>query len=119
MKIRCLVEREGNRHVLRVEGIPYTFERNEHGHLIAEVNNEEHIRWMMRSTSYQAYSPPKIIQEEVVSAAEVSVNPIFQDGPGEYGGLVLHEPEPEQPEAAEETPAPKVRRLRNPSRKKR
>ena len=105
MKIRCLVEREGNRHVLRVEGIPYTFERNEHGHLIAEVHNAEHIRWMMRSTSYQAYSPPKIIREEVVS--EVA------------GADLTPEPEPEQPEPAEETPAPKVRRLRNPSRRKR
>lgn len=105
MKIRCLVEREGNRHVLRVEGIPYTFERNEHGHLIAEVHNAEHIKWMMRSTSYQTYSPPKLIQEEVVS--EVA------------GADLAPEPEPEQPEAAEEESAPKVRRLRNPSRRKR
>ena len=106
MQIRCLVEREGNRHVLRVEGIPYTFERNERGHLVTEVTNYEHIKWMMRSSSYAAYREPKVIHTGVVS--EVA------------GEDLAHEPEPEQPEATEEAPAKDVRhKLRNPSRKKR
>ena len=96
MQIRCLVEREGNRHVLRVEGIPYTFERNEHGHLITDVTNGEHIHWMMRSTSYQAYAPPKIIQEAVQSAVESA-------------DLA---PEPEQIEEAPAAPKPMRKRGR-------
>ena len=103
MLIQLLVEREGDEHVLRVEGVRHTFRRNGYGHLVTEVTNPEHIKWMMRSTSYQVYSPPKIIHEEVRENLEEAA---------------AVDPEPTSP--VEESPAkPGLRKLRAPKRGKR
>lgn len=95
MLIQLLVEREGDEHVLKVEGVRHTFRRNGHGHLVAEVTNPEYIRWMIQrgGSSYCVYQEPKLTGE------------ILED-------VLVPDAEPaEEPE----TPKP-VRKLRAPSR---
>jgi len=57
MLIQCLIEREGDTHTVRLEGRRYKFERNEHGAMVCDVHNQEHIRWMLMSSSYREYKP--------------------------------------------------------------
>jgi len=64
MLIQCLIEREGDTHTVRLEGRRYKFERNEHRAMVCEVNNKEHIRWMLMSASYREYPPDEIVHVE-------------------------------------------------------
>jgi len=64
MLIQCLIEREGDTHVIRLENIRHEFTRNERGDVVCEVHNQEHIRWMLKSSSYREYAPDRIIHVE-------------------------------------------------------
>ncbi len=58
MLIQCLIEREGDTHTTRLENTRYRFRRNDHGDMVCDVHNQEHINWMLKSASYQEYVPP-------------------------------------------------------------
>lgn len=60
MLIQCLIEREGDTHIVRLENVRYKFQRNERGDLVCDVHNQEHIRWMLMSSSYREYAPDNI-----------------------------------------------------------
>jgi len=55
MLIQCLIEREGDTHIVRLEKIRYKFQRNECGDMVCEVTNKEHLVWMLGATSYRQY----------------------------------------------------------------
>lgn len=59
MLIQCVVEREGNEHLTRLENRRYQFKRNDNGNMVCEVSNKEHIKWMLSSSSYREYLPPE------------------------------------------------------------
>jgi len=64
MLMELLVQREGDTHVARLENIRYRFTRNEQGVMVCEVNNGEHVRWMLKSSSYRAYVPGEVKTEQ-------------------------------------------------------
>jgi len=57
MLIQCLIEREGDTQITKLEGRHYKFARNEQGAMVCDVHNQEHIRWMLMSSSYREYKP--------------------------------------------------------------
>jgi len=61
MLIQLLIEREGDTHIARLENVRYKFKRNEHGDMVCDVNNKEHILWMLMSASYREYAPREIV----------------------------------------------------------
>ncbi len=63
MLIQCLIEREGDTHITRLENVRYKFQRNEQGDMVCDVHNKEHINWMLKSASYQEYVPSKVVQD--------------------------------------------------------
>jgi hypothetical protein len=59
MIIECVVPREGNEHLVKIENYRHKFKRNEHGAMVCLIHNEEHLKWMLSSSSYREYVPPK------------------------------------------------------------
>lgn len=61
MQVRLLVERDQNECIVKLAGTAYKFKRNEHGHLVTEISDVEHIKWVNDplNTSFVQYVPPK------------------------------------------------------------
>lgn len=62
MQVQLLVERDQSECIVKLAGTSYKFKRNEHGDFVADITNEEHIRWVsnpFHNTSFKVYSPPK------------------------------------------------------------
>ena len=73
MHLQLLVERDQNECIVKLAGTAYKFKRNEHGHLVSEITDQEHIKWVSdptHNTSFKMYSAPeKKIIDEVVDEA--------------------------------------------------
>jgi hypothetical protein len=77
MQVQLFVERDQNECIVNLAGTAYKFKRNEHGHLVSEITDQEHIKWVMdpyRNTAFKAYSAPKnkIIEKVVDDAVPVA-----------------------------------------------
>jgi hypothetical protein len=77
MQVQLFVERDQNECIVNLAGTAYKFKRNEHGHLVSEITEQEHIKWVTdpcNNTAFKAYSVPekKIIEEVVDDAAPVA-----------------------------------------------
>lgn len=76
MQVQLFVERDQNECIVNLAGTAYKFKRNEHGHLVSEITDQEHIKWVTdpnHNTAFKAYSAPeKKISEEGV-AEEVTI----------------------------------------------
>ena len=62
MEIQLLVERDQDECFVKLVGTTYKFRRNEHGHLVTEINDLETIKWVSNprhNTSFRPYSPPE------------------------------------------------------------
>ena len=73
MQVQLFVERDQSECIVNLAGTAYKFKRNEHGHLVSEITDQEHIKWVTdpyNNTAFKAYSvPKKKIIEEVVDVA--------------------------------------------------
>ena len=71
MQVQLFVERDQNECIVNLAGTAYKFKRNEHGHLVSEITDQEHIKWVTdpnHNTAFKAYSAPeKKISEEGVA----------------------------------------------------
>ena len=68
MQVQLLVERDQNECIVKLAGRAYKFKRNEYGHLVSDITDQEHIKWASdptHNTSFKLYSEPKKIIEEV------------------------------------------------------
>jgi hypothetical protein len=78
MMVQLLVERDQNECIVKLAGTAYKFKRNEYGHLVSDITDQDHIKWVSdptHNTSFKIYSAPKkkIIEEvtdEVAPAAD-------------------------------------------------
>ena len=62
MQVRLFVERDQNECIVNLAGTAYRFKRNEYGHLVSDITDEEHIAWVsnpMHNASFRVYSPPE------------------------------------------------------------
>lgn len=61
MQVRLMVERGQDEYLAKLGGKAYSFKRNEHGHLVAEITDLPTIEWITdpRNTAFQPYSPPE------------------------------------------------------------
>lgn len=79
MLIQLLVERDQNTCFVKLAGTAYKFERNEHGHLVANITDVEHIRWVNDpiNTSFKEYRLPKptIVEETVEDTVDTGEVP--------------------------------------------
>ena len=70
MQVQLLVERDQNERIVKLAGTAYKFKRNEYGHLVSEITDQDDIKWVLdphHNTAFKAYSAPKKkIIEEVV-----------------------------------------------------
>ena len=84
MQVQLLVERDQNECVVKLAGMAYKFKRNESGHLVSEITDGEHIKWVsdpMHNTSFKIYgAPKKKIIEEVID--EVVVGKVVEEVEG-------------------------------------
>jgi len=78
MLIQCLIEREGDTQITKLEGRHYKFARNEQGAMVCDVHNQEHIRWMLRSSSYREYAPPESVSKEA-PALTTTIGDLIKD----------------------------------------
>lgn len=71
MQVQLLVERDQNECIVKLAGTAYKFKRNEYGHLVSEITDQEHIKWVsdpMHNTSFRLYNVPKKKVIDVVDA---------------------------------------------------
>ena len=75
MQVQLLVERDQNECIVNLAGTAYKFKRNDHGHLVSDITDQEHIKRIsdpFHSTVFKEYSVQKKITEEVVDDAVVT-----------------------------------------------
>lgn len=63
MQVQLLVERDQSTCVVKLDGYAYTFKRNKYGHLVSNIDNEDHLRWVAdpsHNTSFRIYAEPKV-----------------------------------------------------------
>ena len=75
MQVQLFVERDQNECIVNLAGTAYKFKRNEHGHLVSEITDQEHIKWVTdpyHNTAFKEYNVLKKIIEEVVDDAVVT-----------------------------------------------
>ena len=87
MQVQLLVERDQNECIVKLAGRAYKFKRNEYGHLVSDITDQEHIRWASdptHNTSFKLYSEPKkkIIEEVANEVAEKVVEEAGMVAPG-------------------------------------
>ena len=75
MQVQLLVERDQNECIVRLAGTAYKFKRNGYGHLVSDITDQEHIKWVSdptHNTSFKLYREPKkkIIEEVADEVAE-------------------------------------------------
>ena len=72
MQIQLLVERDQNECIVNLAGTAYKFKRNDHGHLVSDITDQEHIKRIsdpFHNTAFKEYNVLKTITEEVVDDA--------------------------------------------------
>ena len=75
MQVQLFVERDQSECIVNLAGTAYKFKRNEHGHLVSEITDQEHIKRIsdpFHSTAFKEYNVLKKITEEVVDDAVVT-----------------------------------------------
>ena len=75
MQVQLLVERDQNECIVNLAGTAYKFKRNDHGHLVSDITDQEHIKRIsdpFHSTAFKEYNVLKKITEEVVDDAVVT-----------------------------------------------
>jgi len=75
MQVQLFVERDQSECIVNLAGTAYKFKRNEHGHLVSEITDQEHIKWVTdpyHNTAFKEYNVLKKIIEEVVDDAVVT-----------------------------------------------
>ena len=84
MLVQLLVERDQNECTVKLAGMVYKFKRNESGHLVSDITDGEHIKWVSdptHNTSFKIYGiPKKKIIEEVID--EVVVGKVVEEVEG-------------------------------------
>ena len=88
MKVRLFVERDQNECVVNLAGTAYRFKRNEYGHLVSDITDEEHIAWVsnpMHNASFRVYSlpEPKAAPEVAAEAVAQTVSVKAEENPRE------------------------------------
>ncbi|MFZ4436808.1 MAG: hypothetical protein ACOYOS_00110 [Syntrophales bacterium] len=82
MQVQLLVERDQNECIVKLAGRSYRFKRNENGHLVSDITDLDHIKWVsdpMHNTSFRLYSVPErnvieeVIEDVVVEQVEEKV----------------------------------------------
>ena len=69
MQVQLLVERDQNECIVNLAGTAYKFKRNDHGHLVSDITDQEHIKRIsdpFHNTAFKEYNVLKMITEEVV-----------------------------------------------------
>jgi len=46
--------------------------------MVCDVHNQEHIRWMLRSSSYREYAPPESVSKEA-PALTTTIGDLIKD----------------------------------------
>jgi len=75
MQVQLFVERDQSECIVNLAGTAYKFKRNEHGHLVSEITDQEHIKWVTdpyHNPAFKEYNVLKKIIEEVVDDAVVT-----------------------------------------------
>jgi hypothetical protein len=75
MQVQLFVERDQSECIVNLAGTAYKFKRNEHGHLVSEITDQEHIKWISapyHNTAFKEYNVLKKIIEEVVDDVVVT-----------------------------------------------
>lgn len=75
MQVQLLVERNQDECIVKLAGTAYTFKRNEHGHLVSEITDQDHLRWVMdpsHHTAFKVYSEPK--EKTIITGGKVEFN---------------------------------------------
>lgn len=79
MLIQCLIARDGPTHI-NLNGFPYTFKKNGHGHYVSEVNSREHRDYLLNLKDFVAYELPKkrkvraAVKEEIQGGDSISTD---------------------------------------------
>ena len=69
MQVQLLVERDQNECIVNLAGTAYKFKRNDHGHLVSDITDQEHIKRIsdpFHNTAFKEYNVLKKITDEVV-----------------------------------------------------
>jgi hypothetical protein len=77
MLIECLIQRDGPTHIT-IDRFQYTFEKNEHGQAIAEVNSRSHRDYLLSLPDFRE-CPLKEINLDSISNDSGSA----EDNPGQ------------------------------------
>ena len=75
MQVQLMVERDQNECIVNLAGTAYKFKRNDHGHLVSDITDQEHIKWIsdpFHNTAFKEYNVLQKITEEVVADAVVT-----------------------------------------------
>lgn len=113
MLIQLLVERDQNTCVVKLAGTTYTFKRNAHGHLVANIENEEHIRWVSNpshNTSFKIYANPKKEPVNEPPAVKVIDEAVEEEIKPEVVAEEVPASQPEEEDAPDQAPKPKRKR---------
>ena len=73
MQVQLLVERDQNECIVNLAGTAYKFKRNDHGHLVSDITDQEHIKRILdpfHNTAFKEYNVLKKITEEVAPVAD-------------------------------------------------
>ena len=73
MQVQLLVERDQNECIVNLAGTAYKFKRNDHGHLVSDITDQEHIKRILdpfHNTTFKEYNVLKKITEEVAPVAD-------------------------------------------------
>jgi hypothetical protein len=73
MQVQLLVERDQNECIVNLAGTAYKFKRNDHGHLVCDITDQEHIKRIsdpFHNTAFKEYNVLKKITEEVAPVAD-------------------------------------------------
>ena len=73
MQVQLLVERDQNECIVNLAGTAYEFKRNDHGQLVSDITDQEHIKWVtdpFHNTAFKEYNVMKKITDEVAPVAD-------------------------------------------------
>ena len=79
--VQLLVERDQNECIVKLAGTAYKFKRNEYGHLVSDITDQDDIKWVSdphsqyRRSRFTALPKKKIIEEVVDEVAPVADSP--------------------------------------------
>ena len=109
MQVQLFVERDQNECIVNLAGTAYKFKRNEHGHLVSEITDQEHIKWVTdpnHNTAFKAYSAPeKKISEEGVAEEGIISETVESRMSAHFGNEMTGTKLPPYPQKGSKRPA--------------